>query len=40
MVELYWQEKTEELGEKPAPVPLYPPKPHMDRPGREPGPPR
>jgi hypothetical protein len=25
-VELYWQGKTEELGEKPAPVPLCPPK--------------
>jgi hypothetical protein len=34
-VEWYWQMKTEELGEKPAPVPLCPPQ----IPGREPGPP-
>jgi hypothetical protein len=39
MVELYWQEKTEELGEKPTPVPLCPPQIPMDRPGREAGPP-
>jgi hypothetical protein len=31
MVERYWQGKTEELGEKPVPVPLCPPQiPHSD----------
>jgi hypothetical protein len=30
-----YQGKTEVLGEKPVPVPLYPPKPHMDWPGIE-----
>jgi hypothetical protein len=40
LVEWYWQGETEELGEKPVSVPLYPPQiPLMDSPGREPGPP-
>jgi hypothetical protein len=31
MVERYWQGKTEDLGEKPVPVPLCPPQiPHSD----------
>jgi hypothetical protein len=36
---IYWQGKTEELGEKPVPMPLCPPQiPHVLT-GREPGPP-
>jgi hypothetical protein len=38
-VEWNWQGKTEELGEKPVPVPVHH-KSHMDWPGIEPGPPR
>jgi hypothetical protein len=38
----YWQGKTEELelGEKPVPVPLFPPQITYELPGREPGPTR
>jgi hypothetical protein len=39
-VERYLQGKTEELGEKPVPVPLCPPQIPLDWPGREPGLPR
>jgi hypothetical protein len=39
-VERYWQGKTEELGEKPVPVPLCPPQILLDWPGRETRPPR
>jgi hypothetical protein len=30
MIYEYGQGKTEELGEKPVPVPLHPPNPHVD----------
>jgi hypothetical protein len=39
-VEWYWQGKTEELGEKPVPVPLCPLQNPLDWPGREPRSPR
>jgi hypothetical protein len=39
-VEWNWQGKTEDLGEKPVPMPLCPHKSHMDWPGIEPGHPR
>jgi hypothetical protein len=37
VVESYWQEKSEELREKPIPVPICPPQIRLDWPGREPG---
>jgi hypothetical protein len=40
LVEWYWQGETEELGEKPVPVPLCPPQITHGLTGREPGPPR